>query len=215
MIAPGDLAAIVGLNLVGAAAPGPDIVLLTRTATRSRKHAWATLAGTQTGVLLWVSLTVVGAAAVLTAFPRALNFVQLVGGAFLIYMGLSNALSGWRERNTPPGGLEEAEGRLGSLTASYLRGLSTNLANPKIVLALSAMIAPLLPPRPSTLSAVVVIVALWLSSMALMAVVAQVVSTEKVRRKLLAAGPRIDIAAGVFFLVVGVVLAVRGAAGMA
>nr|WP_040420851.1 LysE family translocator [Corynebacterium timonense] len=214
-MAPGDLAAIVGLNLVGAAAPGPDIVLLTRTATRSRKHAWATLAGTQTGVLMWVSLTVVGAAAVLTAFPRALNVVQMVGGAFLIFMGISNALQGWRERNDPPKGLEEAAGKLGSLPGSYLRGLSTNLANPKIVLALSAMIAPLLPPNPSTLSAVVVIASLWLSSMALMAVVAQVVSTEKVRRKLLAAGPRIDMGAGAFFLVVGIVFAARGAGGMA
>ena len=43
MIAPGDLAVIVGLNLVGAAAPGPDLVLLMRTATRSRPVSYTHL----------------------------------------------------------------------------------------------------------------------------------------------------------------------------
>ena len=38
MIAPGDLAVIIGLNVIGAAAPGPDVVLITRTATRSRRR---------------------------------------------------------------------------------------------------------------------------------------------------------------------------------
>lgn len=86
MIAPADLATIVGLNLVGAAAPGPDIVLITRTATKSRRHGWATAAGIQTGVLLWCTLTVFGFAAL----------------------------------------------RLGSVRSAYLRGLATNLSNPKI-----------------------------------------------------------------------------------
>ena len=79
MISPGDLAVIVGLNLVGAAAPGPDLILIMRMATRSRQHAWAATAGVQTGVLLWVTMTVAGAAAVLTAYPAALAFVQIVG----------------------------------------------------------------------------------------------------------------------------------------
>lgn len=215
MISLGDLAVIVGLQLVGAAAPGPDVILVTRTATRSRRHAWATTAGIQTGVLLWVTLTVVGAAAVLTAFPRALSFVQLAGGAFLISMGQANIRQGWKDRKDPPLGLEEAEGRLGSLPASYLRGLTTNLANPKIVIGLSAMIAPLLPAHPSVATSVVVIAALWLSSYLLFGVLSQVVSTERVRRRLMFAGPLIDVLSGAFFLAVGIALVVRGALGMA
>ena len=98
----------------------------------------------------------------------------------------------------------------GGVRASYLKGLATNLANPKIVVALSAMIAPLLPPSPSLGTAAVVIVALWLSAFALFAVFVQVVSTDRVRRKFLRAGPYIDIAAGAFFMVVGAVLIARG-----
>lgn len=213
MIAPGDLAVIVGLNLVGAAAPGPDLVLITRTAVRSRRHAYATLAGIQTGVLMWCALTVFGAAALLNAFPQSLTYIQIVGGAILIYMGARNVSSGWGERGTPPLDLAEAERRLGTQKASYLRGLATNLANPKIVVALSAMIAPLLPPNPSLLTAVVVTLSLWLSSLALFALLVQTISTEVVRRKFLRAGAYIDIGAGVFFVVVGATLIFRGALG--
>lgn len=168
MIAPADLATIVGLNLIGAAAPGPDIVLITRTATKSRRHGWATAAGIQTGVLLWCTLTVFGFAAQ----------------------------------------------RLGSVRSAYLRGLATNLSNPKIVIALSAMIAPLLPPAPSAGTALLVIAALCASSLALFAVLVQVLSAERVRRKFLRAGPYVDIGAGVFFVEVGAVLIVRGAAAL-
>lgn len=211
MIGFGDLAVIVGLNLLGAASPGPDIILVTRTGTRSRTHAWATTLGTQTGVLLWCTLTVIGATALLNAFPWALEAVQVLGGAFLAWMGIGNVRSGWAERRKPPPNTVEAARRLGTPRASYIRGLTTNLANPKIVLGLSAMIAPLLPAHPSALTAVVVILALWLSSFALFAAYTQVISTERVRRRMLGAGPFIDIGAGCFFFVVGVVLFLRGA----
>lgn len=210
MIAPGDLAVIVGLNLVGAASPGPDVILVTRTATRSRKHAWATVCGIQLGVVFWCSLTVLGAAALLNTFPLALDAVQIIGGAYLMWMGTQSIRQGKAEWGNPPADLQEAEQRLGTLKKSFVRGLSTNLANPKIVLALSAMIAPLLPPNPSWATAIVVIVSLWLSSFALFGMYVQVVSTQRVRRKLLAAGPLIDIGSGLFFLLVGAALLVRG-----
>lgn len=210
MIAPGDLAVIVGLNLVGAAAPGPDMVLLMRTATRSRKHAWATNLGIHTGAALWFTLTVFGAAALLHAVPQAVAAIQVVGGAALIWMGQHNLRGGLRDRHDPPADLDEAVQRLGSVRAAYRRGLVTNLANPKIVVALTAMIAPLLPANPSLATALIVIVALWLSSFVLFGVIAQVTSAERMRRKFLRAGPYIDIVAGAFFMVVGAVLIARG-----
>ena len=211
MIGLGDLAVIVGLNLLGAASPGPDVILITRTGTRSRTHAWATTLGVQTGVLFWCTLTVIGATALLNAFPWALQAVQFFGGVFLIWMGVGNVRSGWDERRKPPPNTVEAAKRLGTPRKSYFRGLSTNLANPKIVLALSAMIAPLLPANPSVATAGVVIFALWSSSFVLFGIYTQVISTEKVRRRMLGAGPFIDMGAGLFFIAVGIALAIRGA----
>ena len=45
MIAPGDLAVIIGLNVIGAAAPGPDVVLIRGCATRWRLKFWASAIG--------------------------------------------------------------------------------------------------------------------------------------------------------------------------
>lgn len=214
MIALGDLAAIVGLNLVGAAAPGPDLVLLMRTATRSRRHAWAANLGIHTGAALWFALTVFGAAALLNAVPQAVSAVQVVGGAVLVWMGAVNLRGGLGDRHDPPADLDEAVQRLGSVRSSYLRGLLTNLSNPKIVVALAAMIAPMLPASPSLATALVVLAALWLSSFALFGLIAQVTSAERLRRTFLLAGPYIDIAAGAFFIIVGTALVGRGLIGV-
>ncbi|WP_328699844.1 LysE family translocator [Corynebacterium qintianiae] len=210
MISPGDLAVIVGLNVVGAASPGPDVVLVTRTATRSRRHARAVAAGVLVGVLMWSTLTVLGAAAMLHAFPWMLTALQVVGGLVLVAMGLANVAQGWRDRRNPPMDAAEAESRLGTLRRSFVRGLSTNVSNPKIVFALTAMIAPLLPANPSPATAAVVILALWLSTVAVFALLSQVVSTRRVQRRLFAAGPYIDIGAGGFFIAVGALVFLRG-----
>ena len=141
---PADLAAIVLVNLAGAVTPGPDVVLLTRYATRSRKHAIAATFGILTGALFWITLTVLGAAALLTAFPWLLELIQVAGGAWIIFMGYTTARQGWHDRLNPPLDMDEAEERLGTPRDSFFKGLTTNLSNPKIVLFLAALVAPLL-----------------------------------------------------------------------
>ncbi|HZK31652.1 MAG TPA: LysE family transporter, partial [Corynebacterium sp.] len=135
---------------------------------------------------------------------------QVLGGAWLLWMGRGMLGSGWRNRTSPPVDLEEAESRLGTVGQAFRQGLTTNLANPKIVLFLAALIAPLLPRSPSLGVAVVVILALAWSALALHLTLSLVISTKAVRRRLLRAGPWIDICSGVFFLVAGVVLIFTG-----
>lgn len=209
-----DLAALALLNLIGAASPGPDVILVTRQATRSRKHAIASVLGIHVGVLLWCSLTVFGATALLTAFPAILEIVQVIGGAWLIYMGQGMIRGGWADRFHQPVDLQEAETRLGTLGQSFRKGVATNLANPKIVLFLAALIAPLLPASPSLGTALIVIGALAAGSFTLFMVMSVFISTTAVRNRLLRLGWLIDVVAGLFFLVVGIVLIVRGLTGL-
>ncbi|MDR7330022.1 LysE family translocator [Corynebacterium guangdongense] len=211
-MSPADLVGLILLNLVGVASPGPDIVLILRTATRSRRHAVAVTLGIQVGVLFWCTLTVLGAAALLTAFPGVLGVVQILGGGWLLWLGYGMLRGGLVTRKYPPADIEDAEGGLGPVGRSFRLGLTTNLSNPKIVLFLAALIAPLLPPSPSVGTAVVAILALSWSSLALQLLIALVVSTKTVRRRLLRASAYIDIGAGVFFLAAGAVLIVRGVA---
>ncbi|MCT1452659.1 MULTISPECIES: LysE family translocator [unclassified Corynebacterium] len=211
---PADLAAIVLLNLAGAATPGPDIVLLTRLATRSRRHAIAATLGIYVGAFFWITLTVLGAAAVLTAFPWLLELIQVAGGSWIMFMGYTTARQGWRDRENPPLDLDDAEDRLGTTRDSFIKGLTTNLSNPKIVLFLAALVAPLLPPSPSIGTAAVVIFALWFTAFLLFISFSLVVSTNRVRRRLFSAGPYIDMGAGGFFIAAGTFLVVRGIVGL-
>ncbi|ERJ42986.1 LysE family translocator [Corynebacterium pseudodiphtheriticum] len=205
---------LLALNLAGAASPGPDMILIMRLATRSRTHALAAALGIQLGVVMWTSLTVFGAAAILTAYPSVLAFVQLIGGIALIWMGRNMAMAGWRDRSTKPVDLADAALRLGSLKSAFKTGWLTNIANPKIVLFLAAIVAPLLPQSPSIGLSIAVIAALTLSAFLLFVVVAFFLSTKAVRRRVLAAGPWIDIASGVLFMVIGGSLAINGLATM-
>ena len=81
-----QLGTLVLLNVAGMATPGPDLLLLTRMATRSRRHALANVSGISTGLVLWVSLTVFGAAALLITYPVLESVIQLVGGVWLVWL---------------------------------------------------------------------------------------------------------------------------------
>ncbi|MBC3185077.1 LysE family transporter [Corynebacterium sp. zg-331] len=207
---PGGLASLVALNLMGVAAPGPDTLLVMRAATRSRRHAYATVAGVHVGVLLWMTLTVCGAAAVLGRYPILIGVIQLAGGAYLGWMGARMARAGWRLR-----GYSAAQAP-GTTTASAWQcarqGFGTNLSNPKIVLFLTAIIAPVMPAETSWGAAAVIVACLWLSSAAYFLLIATVLSTAAVQRRALRASPAIDVVAGAVFVLFGVALVLRGAA---
>ncbi|AKK11615.1 LysE family translocator [Corynebacterium uterequi] len=206
----GQLAVLAALNILGALTPGPDFVLIMRTATRSRRHAVAVTAGIETGVLVWMALTVLGAAAVLNAFPQLVGVIQVVGGGWVAYLGQSMVRSGWKDRLAPPMDLQASAATLGSLPRLYRHGLATNLSNPKIVLYLAAIIAPLLPASPSPALAGGVIALLFATSLITQMGVALLLSTVAVRRRMLRANPYIDLGAGVFFLVAGATLFIHG-----
>ena len=116
--------------------------------------------------------------------------------------------SGIAQRANPPVDLEDAAAQLGRLRTAFKVGLATNMSNPKIVLFLAAMIAPLLPASPPVWLAIAL--TLSLSAFLFFLVVATVISTNAVRRKLIAAGPWIDIGSGLFFIIAGIVLIISG-----
>ena len=207
-----SFATLIFLNLVGALSPGPDVILITRLATKSRRHAIAATAGIQVGVLFWCTLTVLGAAALLNTFPQVLGGIQIVGGLWLAWMGSKIFRGGMETRKNPPADLAEGEAQLGRLRHTFALGLATNLANPKIVLFLSALIAPMLPAYPSWLLAIGLILSLSLSAFLMFVGICFIVSTKRMRRCFLSLGPWIDIAAGTFFFIAGLLLVTNGIA---
>lgn len=200
------LTAMLGLHVAGMTSPGPDIFLILRMATRSRKHALAAVAGIVTGATMWMTLTVVGVAAVLASQPALMGGIQLVGGAYLAYMGVRMLVGGVRGiREVQAGGVAAVGvAPLGSLGGAYRQGLLTNLSNPKIVLFFAAVLSQFMPVGAPWWVQVVYIAALVITSVLWFGLIAVTVSTEPVVRRMVSAGPWIDLVAGVVFAVMGV-----------
>ncbi len=206
------------LNVVGSLSPGPDTFFLLRLATRSRSHAIMGVAGIVTGLTLWVSLTVVGAATLLTTYPSILGIIQLVGGAYLCWMGYKMGRSALKElidaRSFHFGAdarpIPDATQTLGTHAQVYRQGLATNLSNPKVVMYFAAILAPLMPAHPSPVLAVGIILAILVQTFVVFGGLCVIVSTEKVRKAVLRAGPWFDLTAGIVFLVVGAALLFEG-----
>lgn len=204
-----QLLALMGVNLLGMMTPGPDIFLVTRLATRSRRHALAAVFGIATGLFVWVSLTVMGAAALLTAYPALLGAIQVAGGGWIFYMGVRMLQAARAQWGQPVAGADAVD-VLGTPATCYRHGLATNLSNPKVVIYLSAIIAPMLPASPSVLTGVEVVAAMVASNIFGFGLLSLSISTERLRSRFLAMSQWIDLAAGVFFLVAGALLVASG-----
>jgi threonine/homoserine/homoserine lactone efflux protein len=70
--------------------PGPAIFyVVTRSITEGKKSGFVATAGLGLGVLLHVLLAVCGLSAILAASPMAFKTLKILGGLYLIYLGVS------------------------------------------------------------------------------------------------------------------------------
>ncbi|MFD2764941.1 LysE family translocator [Micromonospora eburnea] len=120
----GYLAAIALLMVT----PGPDMMFVLANAVRYGTRAGAVAAlGVAAGEAVHVAAVVCGLAAVISASPVLFTVIRWAGAAYLIVLGV-RALRG----AGGPGVV--AEGQDGRAGRAFLRGLVTNLLNPKMIL---------------------------------------------------------------------------------
>lgn len=120
------LAASVAVTL----APGPDnLMILSLGLARGRRAGLAFGLGCALGCLSHTLIAVLGVGALIAASPIAFLALQIVGGGYLIWLGLD----AWRSRAglAPSSNAPEPPSSLWPL---FRRGLVANAVNPKVVL---------------------------------------------------------------------------------
>lgn len=106
--------------------PGLDTALVLRTAAaEGARRAFAASLGICLGCLAWGALAAVGLGVLLQASEIAYLALKWIGAAYLLYLGFRLILA---RRGEP----EAAEAGPGHGTNWFLRGLLTNLLNPKV-----------------------------------------------------------------------------------
>ncbi len=109
--------------------PGLDTALILRTAAvEGPRRALLAALGITTGCLVWGAAVAVGLAALLTASQTAYMVLKWAGAAYLAWLGL-NLLIKPRKAFNPADAPAQAQT---SSRGWFLRGLTTNLLNPKI-----------------------------------------------------------------------------------
>ena len=123
--------------------PGPDMLFILGCGMRggSRAGLLAT-AGVATSEAVHVTVAAAGLAAFFVAVPTAFMVVRIIGAGYLIYLGVQMI----RHRKDAQGAaLSDGAGMSGR--RAYLRGLATNLLNPKMVTFTIAFLPQFIDPR--------------------------------------------------------------------
>ncbi|MCM5554967.1 LysE family translocator [Pleomorphomonas sp. NRK KF1] len=118
--------------------PGPDMVLVLQTGLlKGRPQALAVAAGLAAARATHVLLAAAGLAALLNTVPAAFEVVRFAGAAYLVWLGLAIL----RTSSSPPEDpAPRTNDRRQSWSSAMLRGLLTNLLNPKALLFCSVLL---------------------------------------------------------------------------
>ncbi|MEU9208112.1 LysE family translocator [Streptomyces sp. NPDC048415] len=150
------------------AMPGADFTVVVRNALVSRRAGVACALGVAGGLLVHTALAVAGVAAVLTAVPALFRALQLLGGAYVLYLGVRTLRSLGRLREAEP---EETT----SGGRPLRQGFVTNALNPKAPITFLSLLPQFVPagspamPRTLLLALIVVVLALvWFPAVALL-----------------------------------------------
>ena len=115
------------------AIPGPDMLLsLSRGLTQGRGAGFAHAFGVGLGIMAHSLLAALGVSALLTASETAFWVMKLVGGAYLIYLGVQQ----WRSVTSTT----VLSAPKAPLTTIFWRGMLSNLLNPKVALFVLAFV---------------------------------------------------------------------------
>ncbi|MFJ2271415.1 LysE family translocator [Streptomyces sp. NPDC087849] len=169
-----QLIAFTGVAAGMVALPGADFTVVVRNALASRSAGVATALGVAGGLLVHTALAVAGLAAVLVAVPVLFRTVQLLGGAYVLYLGMSALYAARRRTTTDTGGTADEPAGRGSARA-LRQGFLTNALNPKAPVLFLSLLPQFVPdgqpplPRTLLLAVIVVLLALvWFPAVALL-----------------------------------------------
>jgi threonine efflux protein len=194
------LPAVFAVHVAAMITPGPNVLVVTRTAaTTARRLALLTALGVTAGAVIWSVGAAVGLQAIFENVPIAPRLVQLAGGAYIVWIGIRLWLSTFRSNADS----RVKEAAPNTATSAFRLGLLTNLSNPKSLVFYGSVFATLLGPNPSTTLRIAAVSLLIADAFVWHMGLATVFSTPPVRSGYLLIQTAVDRIAGAILLVIG------------
>ncbi|MEW1613049.1 MULTISPECIES: LysE family translocator [unclassified Streptomyces] len=140
-----DLIGFLGVVLVAYMVPGPDFLVVLRSAAEHPSKGRAAALGAQAGLCVHMLAAAIGLSVIAARSPLVYDAIKLLGAAYLIHLGIRAVIAARRaarDRSSttdtgpaaapqPPRPAESAGARWRS---GFTQGLLTNVLNPKAVL---------------------------------------------------------------------------------
>jgi threonine efflux protein len=197
-IVPAVLSIAAAITL-GAMSPGPSFLMVARAAiARSRADGLAAALGMGMGGVLFACAALLGLHVVLLAVPWLYLVLKILGGAYLIFIGVLL----WRgaRQPVPVSGEKLIEGGAAS---SFWLALATQMSNPKAAVVYASVFAALLPAEIPLWATLVLPILIFMIEAGWYAIVALALSAPSPRAAYLRSKIWIDRAAGTVMALLG------------
>jgi len=123
--------------------PGPNVALIVaNSVAHGTRFGLLTVAGTSSAVVVQLTLTVLGATAVLSFLAASFDWLRWLGVAYLVWLGIA----AWR---APAIDLMRTAPQPRSARVIYVRGFLVGLTNPKTLLFYGAFLPQFITPGPT------------------------------------------------------------------
>ncbi|MFG1797343.1 LysE family translocator [Nocardia sp. NPDC049149] len=131
------LLSFVGLCVLLSITPGPDSFLVLRFSIVHARPGIAAAIGSALGGLLWAVVVAAGVAALLEQSATAYRALKIVGGIYLLYLGIRALLDQRRQRRAARAAAAEDPADIGSgartsVRSAFTAGIVSCMFNPKV-----------------------------------------------------------------------------------
>jgi threonine efflux protein len=190
------------VQIVALVTPGPDFFFVSQlAASRSRREALAGVVGITMGVAVWAALALLGLQILLHRLAWLERGIAILGGAYLCWMGLQMLRASWKAKPDTAAPVVDVAGF--NPWRALLRGLATNLANPKAAIYFASIFSAFVGEGMSSGARWGLWVMVTIETLLWFTVVAGIFALPAMRRGYVKASRWIDGGAGAIFTLFG------------
>ena len=187
------------LHFVAQLSPGPDVLLIAKSAASMTKlNTLKIILGISVGIVVWVILTLSGFTLLIAEFPWIQYILMFVGGFFLAKMGWGMLTYGIKtiKKDVNWDSSEQIKSQ-----NYFLMGLFTNLSNPKTLIYFSSVFSLALGSSASNHLKTYLAIIIPIQTFLVFALFMLVLSLPKIKRIYRQSSSYIDIISGTLFLI--------------
>ncbi|PTO83573.1 LysE family translocator [Vibrio splendidus] len=212
------LITLASIHFIALMSPGPDFALVVQNATRHGRQTGLYIAlGLSCGILLHSLLSLTGISYLVHQQPTLFAIIQLAGGSYLLYLGYGALKATWQIIQNHDDDADTVNANdliLTNKRQAFSKGFATNILNPKALVFFISLMSSLVPADMSLSGKGFALIILFGLSLFWFSLLAWMLSTKALQKKLNEATVYIDGLCGVVFSLIGVSILWQSLSGL-